>query len=244
MISFQTEVYRLMLALVLGALVGLEREAGARAAGVRTHALVAVGSCLVMIVSAFGFADILGTRAVVLDPSRIAAQVVSGIGFLGAGAILFRKEIAQGLNTAASIWVVAAIGLACGGGLLLEASIVTLFTVGVQIVLRPVHMHFHRTTALHVLHIEASLTEEVLLPRLSEVFRQASVIIEQIDMETRPGSKSIVIECRTREIVQLARVVRTLQAIPGVQTVRLTLSREELAEFALPSASQEKGSLP
>jgi putative Mg2+ transporter-C (MgtC) family protein len=169
MISFQTEVFRLILALVLGALVGLERERAERGAGVRTHGLVALGSCLVMIVSAFGFADILGTRAVVLDPSRIAAQVVSGIGFLGAGAILFRKEIVQGLNTAASIWVVAAIGLACGGGLLLEAGIVTLLAVGVQIVLRPVHMRFHRTTALHVLHIEASPAEEPLLPRLCSI---------------------------------------------------------------------------
>lgn len=83
MISFSTVVLRLTLALVLGGLVGLERERGERGAGIRTHALVALGSCLVMIVSAFGFADILGTPAVGLDPSRIAAQVVSGIGFFG-----------------------------------------------------------------------------------------------------------------------------------------------------------------
>ncbi|MGH2510732.1 MAG: MgtC/SapB family protein, partial [Ktedonobacteraceae bacterium] len=88
MLSLQTAVVRLTLALVLGALVGLERERGERAAGIRTHALVALGSCLIMLVSAFGFADILSTPSVTLDPSRIAAQVVSGIGFLGAGTIL------------------------------------------------------------------------------------------------------------------------------------------------------------
>jgi putative Mg2+ transporter-C (MgtC) family protein len=82
MISVQTALLRLGLALVLGALVGLERERGERTAGLRAHALVALGSCLIIIVSAFGFADILGTRNLVLDPSRIAAQVVSGIGFL------------------------------------------------------------------------------------------------------------------------------------------------------------------
>src|SRR5713226_8179259 len=102
MISIQTALLRLGLALVLGALVGFERERDEKAAGLRTHALVALGSSLFMIVSAFGFADILGTRDVVLDPSRIAAQVVSGIGFLGAGTILQRKEIIKGLTTAAA----------------------------------------------------------------------------------------------------------------------------------------------
>ncbi len=90
MISLQTAMLRLTLALVLGALVGLERERGERAAGIRTHALVALGSCLVKIVSTFRFAGILGPSSAVLDPSRIAAQVISGIGFLGAGTNLLR----------------------------------------------------------------------------------------------------------------------------------------------------------
>src|ERR1700744_3628850 len=86
-------VLRLFLAAVLGSLVGAERERLIWAAGLRTHMLVSVGACLFMIVSAFGFADILGTPHVILDPSRIAAQVVSGIGFLGAGSILLRGEV-------------------------------------------------------------------------------------------------------------------------------------------------------
>src|ERR1051326_1182407 len=97
-------VGRLLLAAVLGSTIGFERERLLWAAGLRTHMLVAVGSCLIMIVSAFGFADVLGTPNVSLDPSRIAAQVVSGIGFLGAGAILLRGEIIRGLTTAASLW--------------------------------------------------------------------------------------------------------------------------------------------
>ena len=108
---------RLLLAALLGSAIGFERERLLWAAGIRTHMLVCVGACLIMIVSAFGFMDILGTDHVELDPSRVAAQVVSGIGFLGAGSILLRGSVVRGLTTAASIWAVAGIGLAIGGGL-------------------------------------------------------------------------------------------------------------------------------
>src|SRR5258707_11194747 len=94
--------------------------------------LVCVGSALIMLVSAFGFADVLGAKDVVLDPSRVAAQVVSGIGFLGAGSILLRGEVVRGLTTAASLWTVAAIGLAVGGGLYIEAAAAT---VGLLLIL-------------------------------------------------------------------------------------------------------------
>ena len=107
---------RLLVAATLGSLIGFERERLLWAAGIRTHMLVCVGACLVMIVSAYGFNDVLSDH-VVLDPSRVAAQVVSGIGFLGAGSILLRGSVIRGLTTAASIWTVAAIGLAIGGGL-------------------------------------------------------------------------------------------------------------------------------
>jgi putative Mg2+ transporter-C (MgtC) family protein len=102
-------VWRLLLAAILSGLIGVERERLLWAAGMRTHMLVGVGACLIMIVSAFGFADVLGTRNVTLDPSRMAAQVVSGIGFLGAGTILLRGEVVKGLTTAASLWAVAAV---------------------------------------------------------------------------------------------------------------------------------------
>jgi putative Mg2+ transporter-C (MgtC) family protein len=95
MLPIQTALLRLTLALVLGGLVGLERELGERTAGLRTHALVSLGSCLLIIVSAFGFVDILGTRNVGLDPSRIAAQVVSGIGFLGREPFCCAKRLSK-----------------------------------------------------------------------------------------------------------------------------------------------------
>ncbi len=117
MISQIEIVARLALAATLGGIIGAERERLSWAAGLRTHMLVAVGSALMMIVSAFGFNDVLGTPGVALDPSRVAAQVVSGIGFLGAGSILMRGDVIRGLTTAASLWSVAGIGLAVGGGL-------------------------------------------------------------------------------------------------------------------------------
>src|ERR1700761_8409690 len=97
-------VTRLLTAAVLGSIIGFERERLLWAAGIRTHMLVCVGACLIMIVSAFGFKESLSSQNVVLDPSRVAAQVVSGIGFLGAGAILARGEKGPGPPTAANLW--------------------------------------------------------------------------------------------------------------------------------------------
>lgn len=114
---------RLCLAVVLGGLLGMDRLRVEPAAGPRTHALVALGSALLLIVSAEGFMRVIQIPHIVLDPSRVAAQVVSGIGFLGAGVILLRRETEtiRNLTTAASLWLVAAVGLAVGAGLYLAA---------------------------------------------------------------------------------------------------------------------------
>lgn len=110
---------RLTLALLLGGAIGIEREYRAKEAGFRTHFLVALGSALFCLVSQFGFGVDLK------DASRVAAQVVSGIGFLGAGTIIFQKNVVRGLTTAAGLWVTAAIGLACGTGMYLAAVLTT-----------------------------------------------------------------------------------------------------------------------
>jgi len=112
-------VLRIFVAALLGGVIGLEREYRAKEAGFRTHFLVALGSALFMIVSAYGFEEAALLPGHRLDVSRVAAQVVSGIGFIGAGTIIFHKSenVVRGLTTAAGVWVVAAIGLACGGGM-------------------------------------------------------------------------------------------------------------------------------
>ena len=118
------------LAFVLSALIGLERELRAKAAGLRTHTVVGVAAALIMLVSKYGFTDVLWPAHIVLDPSRIAAQIVSGIGFLGAGLIIVRRDTVHGLTTAATIWLTAGIGMACGGGLAgLAAAVTALYFV-------------------------------------------------------------------------------------------------------------------
>jgi len=112
----RTQLGELGLAFVLSTCIGLEREFRQKAAGLRTHTLVGVGAALFMLVSKYGFTDVL-RDGVVLDPSRVAAQIVSGIGFIGGGLIFVRRDVVSGLTTAASVWLTAAIGSAAGGGL-------------------------------------------------------------------------------------------------------------------------------
>ena len=121
---------RMVLACILGGVIGLERESGERPAGFRTHTLVCMGSCLFMLVSVYGFDD-MGT---VRDPARLAAQVVTGVGFLGAGTILHQGVNVKGLTTAASIWMVAAIGLATGVGLYFIAVFSTILMLATLVI--------------------------------------------------------------------------------------------------------------
>jgi putative Mg2+ transporter-C (MgtC) family protein len=136
-------VTRLILAAAMSGVIGFERERLLWAAGLRTHMLVCVGSCLIMLVSAFGFSDVLGKPDVVLDPSRVAAQVVSGISFIGAGTILLRGEVVKGLTTPANLWAVAAIGLAVGGGLYVAAIATTALVIGILLGLKPLSARLH-----------------------------------------------------------------------------------------------------
>jgi putative Mg2+ transporter-C (MgtC) family protein len=122
-------ILRLFIAALLGGMIGLEREYREKAAGLRTHFLVALGSALFMIISAYGFEGALTNSQMRLDVSRIAAQVVSGIGFLGAGTIIFQKNAVHGLTTAAGVWVTAAIGLTCGAGMYVLALSATLLVL-------------------------------------------------------------------------------------------------------------------
>jgi putative Mg2+ transporter-C (MgtC) family protein len=141
MLSNLELISRLMLSAALGSVIGFERERLSWAAGLRTHMLVCVGSTLLMIVSAYGFTEVLNDH-VILDPSRVAAQVVSGIGFLGAGSILLRGEIVRGLTTAASLWSVAAIGLAVGGGLYTASIAATIIILIILAGIKPLERRF------------------------------------------------------------------------------------------------------
>lgn len=130
---------RLATAAILSGIIGANRGRLEWTAGLRTHMLVGVGAALAIVVSAFGFGDVINQSHVVLDPSRIAAQVISGVGFLGAGTILFveRDQIVRGLTTAASLWAVASVGLAAGSGLYIGAVMATAIIWIILALLKP-----------------------------------------------------------------------------------------------------------
>jgi putative Mg2+ transporter-C (MgtC) family protein len=136
---------RLVIAIVLGGLIGLERELGGHSAGFRTHILVCLGSASIMVLSMYGFSQYAAEPNVRIDPARLAAQVISGIGFLGAGTIMRTGMTISGLTTAASLWVVAAIGLSVGAGFYYGAFISTLMVVISLFFLSKVEKNFSRT---------------------------------------------------------------------------------------------------
>lgn len=136
---------RIIIAAICGAVIGYERKSRNKEAGIRTHLIVAAGAALIMIVSKYGFADILTEKGIALDPSRIAAQIVSGVGFLGAGMIFMRKSIISGLTTAAGIWATSAIGMSIGSGLYAIGIATAILIIGVQIFLHGNHKWLHES---------------------------------------------------------------------------------------------------
>lgn len=138
----QEFILRVILAAFLGGVIGLEREYRAKEAGFRTHFLVGLGAAVFMVLSKYGYDDVVAKELVRLDPSRIAAQVVSGIGFIGAGCIIFQKHVVRGLTTAAGLWVTSAIGLACGSGMYLLAVAATVLVVACLETVSFIHSRF------------------------------------------------------------------------------------------------------
>lgn len=178
MLTNADTIGRLAAAALLGGCIGFERERLTWSAGLRTHMLVCVGAALLMIVSAYGFSDVLSGDHVILDPSRVAAQVVSGIGFLGAGSILMRGEVVKGLTTAASLWSVAAVGLACGGGLYLAAIAATVIILLILAGVKPLEKLYREKAQRRKLRIIAdhgTLTPETFSSLCQEAQQNQTV---------------------------------------------------------------------
>lgn len=148
-ISHWELVVRMILAVVLGGLIGIEREWSNHAAGFRTHILVCLGSATIMLLSSYGFSQFANEYNVRMDPARLAAQVISGIGFLGAGAILRNGNMIKGLTTAASVWVVAAIGLSVGAGFYMGALLCTFLVLISLYLLNKWEKHLLRNRRYH-----------------------------------------------------------------------------------------------
>lgn len=234
------EIARLLVAAVLGSLIGLERERLDRGAGLRTHALVATASALVIIVSAYGFEDVIEPGRIVLDPSRVAAQVVSGIGFLGAGTIILRKNAIRGLTTAASIWAVAGIGLAAGAGLYTAATATTAILLAILLALKPIEGRLFPHKRAWSLTLRAR-SEAGQVAAIEHAVRTRGLGLPR--MELRPddvtNTTTIRLAIRGGTPPVLATLAEELHHLPGVLSVTYHGRRLGLGEAAAEEADED-----
>lgn len=203
---------RLLVAGVLGAVIGLEREYRAKEAGYRTHFLVSLGSALMMIVSKYGFADILADAGVGLDPSRIAAQVVSGIGFIGAGTIIIQRQFVRGLTTAAGVWATA--GMYSLG---VAATILTL--VGLE-VLSMVFKSVSMRTSLVIF----STADKSVVGRISQSMnpKEYHIVSFQVDeKENRPDVFLVTMAVKTKLRNDDNRLLSFMGGFPEITVEKL-----------------------
>lgn len=213
---------RLLVAGLMGVLIGLEREYRAKEAGYRTHFLVALGSCLMMIVSQYGFTDVLKADLVRLDPSRIAAQVVSGIGFIGAGTIILQKQVVRGLTTAAGIWATGGIGLAIGAGMYAIGVTATLLAlVGLELL-----SHFFKSLGMRNLILEFNTGNRDIISDVSAFFNDRNYIIVSYEMKEVPLSTGEVLYrvsmvIKAKKMNEEGLLLLMMHKFPGVTVTKI-----------------------
>jgi len=208
-------VFRMLIAAVLGAAIGLEREIHEHPAGMRTHLLVALGSAIFTELSIYGFGSGPGSPSI--DPSRVAAQVVSGIGFLGAGAILKYGTSIRGLTTAASLWAAAAIGMAAGAGEWLIAAVGTLI---VLVSLWPLHLLFERIhpPGTTMIKVRLQIGRPEALGQISRALADRRIEMSGISSLRMGKSRSEVeLDLRLPASARAADVLEALALIPDVE---------------------------
>ncbi|MEC0235412.1 MgtC/SapB family protein [Paenibacillus kribbensis] len=175
-------ILRLVLSMLLGGFIGFERERSNHAAGLRTHIMVSLGSTLIMLLSIYGFDDFIRETNVRVDPARLAAAVITGVGFLGAGTILFTGKAITGLTTAASIWVVAAIGLGVGAGFYFPSIVATVLVFLNLRVFNKVELRYMRGRTSHLITLYG-LSSHGLLEQISNYLKQEKVEIRKITIK-------------------------------------------------------------
>ncbi len=207
---------RLLVAGILGAVVGLDREYRAKEAGYRTHFLVSLGSALIMIVSQYGFQEIIKESSVTLDPSRVAAQVVSGIGFIGAGTIIFQKQIVRGLTTAAGLWATAGIGLAIGSGMYMLGIASTVLTL---IGLEALSLIFKRV-GMKSYVITFSTENKEILKEVTDKFntKAYSIVSYQVEQQIYKGISSymVTIVIKSKRNYDEGHLLALMQEFPDI----------------------------
>ncbi|GAA1555125.1 MgtC/SapB family protein [Kribbella sancticallisti] len=219
--STWTELLLLLIAFVLSMIIGVERQLRQKSAGVRTHTLVGTGAAIFTLVSAFGFSNVVGTD-VNLDPSRIAAQIVSGVGFLGAGVIFMRRDMVRGLTTAATIWMTAAVGMACGAGmpvLAVAATMMHLIAVGPLARLTKFLPSPDRRKLITVRYVDGSGVLREILATATSMGFVASVL--GTDVHREGGRQQVRASMRFTGRAPLQNLVIALDDLDGVTGVRL-----------------------
>lgn len=219
-----TLLLRLLLASLLGGIIGLEREIHGRPAGFRTHLLVSLGSCLFCICSVEFyriFGDFSGINPIGVDPGRIAAQVVTGIGFLGAGAIIREKASIRGLTTAACLWVAAALGIACSIGLFYLAICVTAVALISLLLLKQVEKRLRRDTYLTV-RIWGSDTDD-FITRVYAAISSCGIDYMDAKFDKHVERQQIFMEVQVKRARKgsVADIISTLSLLDGVKRVRI-----------------------
>ncbi|MEJ2200595.1 MAG: MgtC/SapB family protein [Desulfuromonadaceae bacterium] len=210
---------KILLAGLAGAIIGMEREKHGRPAGLRTHLLVAVGSCLMMIVSEgiyLKYGQLPGNGVVRLDPGRVAAQIITGIGFLGAGVIIKEGFSIRGLTTAACLWVVAGIGMAFGMGMLSAGFIGTTVALSSLLFLKKLDPHLRKDRFLH-LGITATISPDIY-PELERIFLERQLRISNIETDIDLAGQTVRYQfILTRHKERIGRALsEELAGLPGV----------------------------
>lgn len=203
---------RLLLAAFCSGLIGYEREASHKQAGLRTHTLVGVGAAVFSVASIVGFEG--------PDESRIAAQIVTGVGFLGAGAIFREGAFVRGLTTAAGLWVVAAIGMASGSGSYWLASLGTSVTLGTLYGLRAMDIAIARRTAKVRRRLKVTISEVSKLESLLKFIKRVDPDAEQIDYKrTAEGDGILTVTCDASEVSMMSELLASHRIVTHVEEV-------------------------
>ena len=223
-ISYLEVAVRLFMAALLGGLIGWERERHNHPAGFRTHILVSVGSALIMLISIYGFTDYMAEKNVRFDPSRLSAQVVSGIGFLGAGTIMRHRASVTGLTTAASLWVVSGIGLAVGAGFMFGAVLTTILVLVSLELLHRLESIWIKKKRLCLLHIIVE-DEPGKLGELASLIGRFGGKIRRVHTEEQGEDDNdrlleITFTVRIHEQIQIPQLVEEVRQLEGVKSVR------------------------
>ena len=213
-------ILRMIIAAICGLAIGIERTARSKEAGIRTHTIVCLAAAIMMIVSKYAFGDLIGDAygtKDMADPARIAAQVVSGIGFLGAGIIFYKRDLLHGLTTAAGIWATAGIGLAIGAGLVIIGVISTVMLVAIQLVLHKSLKFIKRKDAC-LLKITVELANSDLITKILEVYKIRR--FERFKTSYNPDGTAIAVIEAISEVPWTAEQIFDLtKTIPEIKSI-------------------------